>query len=107
MPLSVAQSSSLFYLLVGSVGIQAVFKASWPFNKIRAFLCVTMSIGFFVAVFLFHSILQVALPTPTTIMLFFSFAIMSFLLERVVTAILNRLGVFGKTTENTVGYHRR
>lgn len=66
MPLPAEQSNILFYLLVGSVGIQAVFKASWPFNKLRLFLCGTMTVLFFTAVFLFHSTLQVVLPTPPT-----------------------------------------
>ena len=46
MPLPTEQSNILFYLLVGSVGIQAVFKASWPFNKLRLFLCGTMTVFF-------------------------------------------------------------
>ena len=72
MPLPTEQSNILFYLLVGSVGIQAVFKASWPFNKLRHFLCGTMTVFFLTAVFLFHSTLQVVLPTPPTLLLLFS-----------------------------------
>lgn len=82
------QMGTLLYLLVGTVGIQAVFKASWPLNKLRIFLCATMTVGFYLAVFLFHSILQVALPTTSTLLYFLCFAVLSFLLERVITAII-------------------
>lgn len=91
MPISEAQFGILLYLLVGTVGIQAVFKASFPFNKLRVFLCATMTVGFFAAVFLFHSILQVALPTAHTLLLFVSFAILSFLIERAAAAIIRRI----------------
>lgn len=107
MPLPTEQSNILFYLLVGSVGIQAVFKASWPFNKLRLFLCGTMTVVFFTAVFLFHSTLQVVLPTPPTLLLLFSFILFSFLLERGVTAVLQKVGNFDKTTEHKVGSHSR
>lgn len=39
MPIPTAQFDLLLYLLVGTVGIQAVFKASWPLNRLRTFLC--------------------------------------------------------------------
>ena len=81
----------LLYLLVGTVGIQAVFKASWPFNKLRVFLCSTMTVGFYLAVFLFHQLLQVALPTGSTIFLFVGFALLSFLIERGASAIVQWL----------------
>ena len=85
------QASVLLYLLVGTVGIQAVFKASWPFNKLRLFLCVTMTAGFFAAVFLFHGILHAALPTAPTLLLFISLALLSFLIERAGTAVIKHI----------------
>ena len=44
MPIPTAQFDLLLYLLVGTVGIQAVFKASWPLNRLRTFLCGTFTI---------------------------------------------------------------
>lgn len=76
------QVSILLYLLVGTVGIQAVLKASYPFNKLRIFLCASMTAGFYAAVFLLHSILQVALPAAPTLLLFVGFVLLSFLIER-------------------------
>ena len=91
VPIPVEQSRILFYLLVGTMGMQAVCKASFPFNGLRIFLCATMTLAFYAAVFLFHSILQVALPTATTLLLFVGFALLSVLAERVVTRILRQL----------------
>ena len=85
------QASILLYLLVGTVGIQAVFKASWPFHQLRVFLCVTMTVGFFAAVVLFHNILQIALPTGLTLVLFLGSALLSFLLERRITAMIKTI----------------
>lgn len=84
-----AQADALFYLLVGTVGIQAVFKASWPLNPLRIFLCVTMTVGYFAAVVLFHSILELVLPTAPILLLLVSFALLSFLIERGMTGLIN------------------
>lgn len=88
--LATAQIQALGYLLVGSIGIEAVFKACFPFNKLRTFLFVTTLIGYFVAVFLFHSILQLSLPTVNELPIFLVFAVVGILLERLFAQIMNR-----------------
>ena len=85
------QADALFYLLVGTVGIQAVVKASLPMNRLRAFLCATTAAGFYAAVFLFHGLLGVALPMPQTLLLFAGFALASFLIERGMAAAVRRM----------------
>ena len=87
-----AQAGTLLYLLVGTVGIQAVFKASWPFDTLRFFLCATMTAGFYAAAVVFHPILQIALPAGLTLVLFLGFALLSFLAERGITALIGRAG---------------
>ena len=82
------QAGPLLYLLVGTVGIQAVFKASWPFDTLRVFLCATMTAGFYAAVVLFHPILQIALPTGLTLVLFLGFTLLSFLAERGIAVLI-------------------
>ena len=91
MPIPTAQFNILLYLLVGTVGIQAVFKASWPFNKLRVFLCSTMTVGFYLAVFLFHHMLQVSLPTGLTLFLLAGFILLSFLAERGVAWLIRNM----------------
>lgn len=98
------QASILLYLLVGTVGIQAVFKASWPFNKLRASLCATMTAGFYLAVFLFHPLLQLSLPTGLTLFLSAGFILLSFLVERGVTWLIRRVD---RRWNGPSGLHRR
>lgn len=88
--ISVEQKNTLLYLIVGAVGLQAVYKASVPANRLRVFLCSTMTVGFFAAVFLFHTILQTALPTSLTLILFAVFAVLSFAIERLAALIINK-----------------
>ena len=87
-PLPAGQYAALFYLLVGTVGIQAVLNSSWPFDKLRVFLCATMTAGFYTAVFLFHHLLQVALPSGAALGLFVLFGLLSFLVERGLALLL-------------------
>ena len=83
-PLPASQYAALFYLLVGTVGIQAVLKSSWPFDKLQVFLCATMTAGFYTAVHL----LQVALPSGAALGLFVLFGLLSFLVERGLALLL-------------------
>lgn len=102
-PIPAEQFSILLYLLVGTVGIQAVFKASWPFNKLRVFLCSTMTVGFYLAVFLFHHMLQVSLPTGLTLFLLTGFILLSFLAERGVTWMIQSID---RRRKNPVGIYK-
>ena len=88
LPLSAGQSSVLFYFLVGAVGIQAVFKAGWPLNRLRAFLCITMTLGFYAAAILFRSLLQLELPDMSNLPLLASLVLVSFLVERAAAALI-------------------
>lgn len=88
------------------MGIQAVFKASWPMDRLRAFLCVTMTAGFYAAVLVLRARFQVALPSVETLWLLLGFAAVSFLVERVATLVLRladraRLREEGRHRQNT------
>ena len=89
--LSSDQFSTLFYLLVGNVGIQAVIKASLPFNRLRSILCITVIVGFYIAVYLFHTILELALPSLFTISILVIFILSSFLIERMAAIFINKV----------------
>ena len=102
-PIPDEQFSILLYLLVGTAGIQAVFKASWPFNKLRVFLCSTMTVGFYLAVFLFRHMLQVSLPTGLTLFLLIGFILLSFLAERGVTWMIQSID---RRRKNPVGIYK-
>mgnify|MGYP005755460167 CR=1 FL=1 len=88
LAISAEQGNVLFYLLVATVGMQAVFKASWPFNRLCIFLCITMTAGFYLAVFIFHTLLQVALPQPLTLGVWAGLTLLSLGTERCLTALI-------------------
>ncbi len=69
-----------------------MFKASWPMDRLRAFLCATMTAGFYAAVLLLRARLQVALPSAGTLWLLLGLAAFSFLVERAATFILRLAG---------------
>ena len=89
--LDAGQLQLALYLLVGTVGIQAVWKSCWPLDRLRAFLCVTMTGGFYLAVLLFRGVLQLPAAQPAALALFAALAALSFALERAVAALLRRL----------------
>ncbi len=84
------QSESIMYLLVGLMGVAAVFKSCWPFNKLRVFLFTTMTIGFYAAIYLFRDLLHVALPSAGQLPFLFLLAAGSILLERIFAFLVNR-----------------
>lgn len=81
--LDAQQMDLLLYLLLGFVGILAVFKACVPFNKLRVFLFVTMTVGFFVAVLLFHSLLELPMLTLSILPAFLVCGVIAVALERI------------------------
>ena len=107
MPLDVAQGPTVFYLLVGTVGIMAVFKASRPMNALRVFLCVTMTLGFYAAVFLFHSMLRVEPLAMPDIPVFLALSLVSFLIKRGVTALIKLFDARGGKGEANYEIPRR
>lgn len=86
-----AQAETAMYLLTGLMGIEAVFKSCWPFNKLRVFLFTTMSIGFYAAIYLFQGLLQVTLPSAAQLPILLAIAAGSILLERVFAFLIGRL----------------
>lgn len=90
MPLDAQQQTLLVYLVVGTIGIAAVWKSCWPLNKLRGFLAITTTIGFYVAVLWFHNLLQLALPVSTTIWVLLIFAAVGILLERLLTLLIRK-----------------
>ena len=55
--------TTMMYILIGFVSILAVQEVCTPFNKAHAFLFTTTAIGFYLAAFLFHRLLELS-PVP-------------------------------------------
>ena len=75
-------------------------------DRLRAFLCATMTAGFYAAVLVLRAKLQVVLPSAETLWLLLGFAVVSFLVERVATLALRladraRLRGEGRRRQNT------
>lgn len=80
---------TIMYYLIGFVSILAVIKACLPFNKLRAFLAITVFIGFYTAIILFRNILHIGLLTGTTLYVFLILAVVSIIIERVLAKTTN------------------
>ncbi len=85
------QTALLMYLTVGMLGIVGVIKSCRPFNKLRAFLAITTTIGFFTAVLLFHKILKLPLISMNTLLLFVGITVIGIIIERICAALIAKV----------------
>lgn len=85
---------TVMYYVTGFTSVLAVLQACVPFNKLRAFLFTTVSIGYFVAVLLFTHLLQLEPLTKATLSIILILAAVSVLLTSVFYLITNK--VFSK-----------
>ena len=83
---------TIMYLLIGFVSIMAVLEVCIPFNKLHAFLFTTTFVGFFVAVYLFRSILHVSDITMNELGIFIVFAVISAIVLTIKQKIYKKLG---------------
>ena len=92
--LGIAQGSlvTIMYLLIGFVSILAVLEVCIPFNKLHAFLFSTTFVGFFVAVYLFRSILHVSDISMNELGIFVIFALISAIVLTIKQKIYKKLG---------------
>ena len=74
--------SMLMYLMVGVIGIAAVFKTCVPPNFLRMFVFFTMTAAFFVMTILFYRLLELPLLSLHLMPVFFGFTAFSILVER-------------------------
>ncbi len=85
------QTNTIMYLLVGFVGITAVFKACCPFNPLRGFLFLSMTFGYFAAAYIFKGLLELTMPSRTALLIFVIAAVASIVIERIVALITNAI----------------
>lgn len=75
------ETTTLMYYLLAGVSILAVIQACLPLNALRLFLALTTSIGFYVAAYLFRSILEIGTLTQQTFLPFLILFTLSVLLK--------------------------
>lgn len=83
-------SVTIMYSLIGFISIMAVVKISFPFNKLRTLLCISMVIGFFGGMALFHEYLRINILQAETFKIFLIMAVFSVVLERILAFITNK-----------------
>lgn len=59
-PFPVAENQTVMYMLLIMISMAAVIKSCWPFNPLRAFLCITMVGGTFFALHILPSLFEVS-----------------------------------------------
>lgn len=64
LPLPAAQKRTMMYFLLILTTMTAVIKSCVPFTALRAFICVTMVIGTFMALWLFTAVLEITALSP-------------------------------------------
>ena len=83
---------TIMYLLIGFVSIMAVLEVCIPFNKLHVFLFSTTFVGFFVAVYLFRSILHVSDISMNELGIFVVFAVVDAIVLTIKQKIYKKLG---------------
>ena len=86
------QLVTIMYLLIGFVSILAVLEVCIPFNKLHAFLFSTTFVGFFVAVYLFRSILHISPINTQEFSIFIIFAIISTVVLTIKQKVYKKIG---------------
>lgn len=97
--ISEPESITVMYFITSFAGILAVFKSCRPFNKIRAFICVTVLIGFYTAVYLFAGILHLEKLTMPALVLFVGMAVLCIPLKTFLDKLIKM--IYTKTKNNT------
>ena len=72
--------TTMMYILIGFVSILAVQEVCTPFTKAHTFLFTTTAVGFYVAAFLFHRLLELSPVPRREIVITLVFAVISYLL---------------------------
>ncbi len=85
------QLNFVLYTVIGAMGIDAVVKSCYPFNKLRLFLAATTSVGFYTAMILFHTILHLPFPDMNLIVISVIMVAASVLIERIITLVSRKL----------------
>jgi cation-transporting ATPase E len=85
------ESITILYGIIGFIGVQAVFKASWPFDKFRAMLCAATTVGFFGGMLLFHDFLLISVPKGLTLAILAALSAASVPAERLLALATNKI----------------
>lgn len=83
------QSVTMMYLALACISMQAVIVSSFPMNKLRLFVCVTMVLGFILAIILFHQLLHLTMLTYAQMILTIIITCIGLLFKEVIRHIIS------------------
>ena len=83
------QSVTMMYFALVCISMQAVIVSCIPMNKLRLFVCITMVLGFILAILLFHQLLHIAMLNLSQMVLTLIIACIGLLFKEVVRYIIS------------------
>lgn len=86
---SQAINQSLIYFLLVGISCLAVAKAYSPFNAYRLFLTISMTVGSFLAIFLFHNLLKITLLSGLPLVIFILLLLANIVLYQLIYPFFN------------------
>jgi len=93
MGISRGEAVTVMYYLTSLAGLLAVYRACRPFNKVRAFVSVTATIGFYLAAYLFSGLLHLEPLTMPAIKLLVILAVVCVPVKILLTMLVDRLQI--------------
>ncbi len=82
--------TTMMYILIGFVSILAVQEVCTPFTKVHTFLFTTTAIGFYLAAFLFHNLLELSSVPRQEIIITLVLAVISYVLIHIKRKVYKR-----------------
>ena len=93
MGISRGEAVTVMYYLTSLAGLLAVYRACRPFNKVRAFVSVTATIGFYLAAYLFSGLLHLEPLTMPAIKLLVILAVVCVPVKILFTMLVERFQI--------------
>jgi len=93
MGISRSEAVTVMYYLTSLAGLLAVYRACRPFNKVRAFVSVTATIGFYLAAYLFSGLLHLEPLTMPAIKLLVILAVVCVPVKILFTMLVERFQI--------------
>lgn len=82
------EAVTMMYACVALISMQAVIKSCFPMTKLRGAICICMVVGFCLAVFLFHNLLELTSISYRLGILTLIIVCIGFMIERMITLLM-------------------
>ena len=79
---------TMMYLCVTVISMLAVYHSSRPLNRLRALICLCMTVGFILAILLFHELLHITLLSLRLLVLTAILALSAVVIRQILMLLL-------------------